>query len=87
MKGAADTTATRAAILDELKKLKRPDGGDLVSRDMVRAQSVEGATARFVIEAPSPAMAQQIEPPRARSRTHRPLGAGDGSRPRGVEGA
>src|SRR6056297_1173853 len=56
---------TRDAILDELKKLELPDGGDLVSRDMVRALSVDGGTARFVIEAPSPDMAQKMEPLRA----------------------
>jgi ATP-binding protein involved in chromosome partitioning len=65
MKGAAFMATTRDAILDELKKLELPDGGDLVSRDMVRALSVDGGTVRFVIEAPSPDMAQQMEPLRA----------------------
>jgi ATP-binding protein involved in chromosome partitioning len=56
---------SRDAILDELRKMELPDGGDLVSRDMVRALSVEGSTARFVIEAPSPEVAQHMEPLRA----------------------
>ena len=63
MKGAADTTAIRIALLDELKKLELPDGGTLASQDMVRALSIAGATARFVIKAPLPAVAQQMAPP------------------------
>ena len=56
---------TRTAIEAALRSLELPDGGDLISRDMVRALSVEGGTARFVIEAPSPEIARHMEPLRA----------------------
>ncbi|MEL6121716.1 MAG: Mrp/NBP35 family ATP-binding protein [Pseudomonadota bacterium] len=56
---------TRAAILAELSKLELPDGGNIVSRDMVRALGVESGEVRFVIEAPNPDMARQMEPLRA----------------------
>lgn len=49
-------------IKDALSKIELPDGGDLVSRDMVRAVSIEGALVRFVIEAPSPEIAKMMEP-------------------------
>jgi len=52
-------------IKTELKRLVLPDGGDLISRDMVRAIVIEGKTVRFVIEAPSPEIARQMEPLRA----------------------
>ena len=39
-----------------------PDGGDLVSRDMIRALAVENGAVRFVIEAPSADIAKQMEP-------------------------
>ncbi len=53
---------TRDAILAELKRIQLPDGGDLVSRDMIRAVTEEGGSVRFVIEAPSAAIAGQMEP-------------------------
>ncbi len=56
---------TRAAILAELERLELPDGGNIVSRDMVRALSVEGDSVRFVIEAPNPEVARRMEPLRA----------------------
>ncbi|MEM9579344.1 MAG: Mrp/NBP35 family ATP-binding protein [Pseudomonadota bacterium] len=52
------TDAIRAA----LARLALPDGGDLISRDMIRALSVEGGAVKFVIEAPSPQIASQMEP-------------------------
>jgi ATP-binding protein involved in chromosome partitioning len=45
-----------------LASLALPDGGDLVSRDMIRALRVENGAARFVIEAPSAEIARQMEP-------------------------
>lgn len=45
-----------------LSTLALPNGKDLVSADMVRALTVEGGTVRFVIEAPSPEVAAQMEP-------------------------
>ncbi|TCP43145.1 Mrp/NBP35 family ATP-binding protein [Rhodovulum marinum] len=56
---------TRDAVLDTLSRIALPDGGDLVSRDMVRALSVEGDAVRFVIEAPDAAQAPAMEPLRA----------------------
>ncbi|MGB8623065.1 MAG: Mrp/NBP35 family ATP-binding protein [Paracoccaceae bacterium] len=55
---------TRDAILDTLKRLTLPDGGDLVSRDMVRALTVEDDTVRFVIEVADAATAGKMEPVR-----------------------
>lgn len=45
-----------------LARLALPDGGDLISRDMIRALTVENGTVRFVIEAPSAEIAAQMEP-------------------------
>ena len=42
---------TRDAVLDCLSHVTLPDGGTLVSRDLVRALSIEGGMVRFVIEA------------------------------------
>jgi ATP-binding protein involved in chromosome partitioning len=56
---------TRDNIEQALRQLSLPDGGDLVSRDMIRALSISGGTVRFVIEAQTPAMARQMEPLRA----------------------
>ena len=56
---------TRQDIEAQLARIELPGGGNLVARDMVRALAVEGRKVRFVIEAPSPAMARQMEPLRA----------------------
>lgn len=53
---------TLGHVKSVLSTLVLPDGGDLVSRDMVRAIAIDGGAVRFVIEAPSPAIAQQMEP-------------------------
>lgn len=54
---------------DKIKKLlatfEIPGGGDLVSRDLIRALSAEGGVVRYVIEAPTAEMARQMEPLRA----------------------
>ncbi len=55
-------SVTREAVLEQLKRLSLPGGGDLVSRDMVRALTVEGAIVRFVLEAPDPEAARKLEP-------------------------
>ncbi len=55
---------TQDEILAALTKIELADGGNIVSRDMVRALSIEGETVRFVLEVPAehgPAM----EPARA----------------------
>ncbi|NDV00356.1 Mrp/NBP35 family ATP-binding protein [Pseudoroseicyclus tamaricis] len=48
-------------VREVLRRLELPDGGDLVSRDMLRALSVEGGRVRFVIEAPNPEVARHME--------------------------
>ncbi|MBS1303830.1 Mrp/NBP35 family ATP-binding protein [Loktanella sp. SALINAS62] len=52
-------------IMAELSRVGLPDGGDLVSRDMIRALTVDGGQVRFVIEAPDAATAARMEPVRA----------------------
>ncbi|MFN3209109.1 MAG: P-loop NTPase [Roseovarius sp.] len=52
-------------IRAQLAQLELPDGGNLVSRDMVRAMRLERGQVRFVLEAPSPEMARHMEPLRA----------------------
>ncbi|SNR26441.1 Mrp/NBP35 family ATP-binding protein [Puniceibacterium sediminis] len=49
-------------IRAQLARLVLPDGGDLISRDMIRALNVDQGRVRFVIEAPSPEIARQMEP-------------------------
>ena len=56
---------TRETIEQALRQLALPDGGDLISRDMVRALTLSEGAVRFVIEAPSPEIARQMEPLRA----------------------
>ncbi|MDJ0826736.1 MAG: Mrp/NBP35 family ATP-binding protein [Rhodobacter sp.] len=52
-------------IRQVLSTVSLPDGGNLATRDMVRALSVEGGSVRFVIESESPEAAQRLEPVRA----------------------
>lgn len=54
----------RDEILEALKRIILPDGGDIVSRDMVRALTVDGGTVRFVLEVPAE-MGPRMEPARA----------------------
>lgn len=51
---------TRDTILAALSQIGLPDGGDLVSRDMIRALQIQDGKVSFIIEAPSPAIAQQM---------------------------
>ena len=53
---------TAEQIREALERLALPDGGTLVSRDMLRALQVEGGQVRFVIEAPTPEIAKLMEP-------------------------
>lgn len=53
---------TRDDILDALRKITLPDGGDLISRDMVRALGAEGGAVRFVIELPEGADGARLAP-------------------------
>lgn len=56
---------TKQIVMDALARVGMPDGGDLVSRDLIRAVHVQGAAVQFVIEAPTPELAAQMEPVRA----------------------
>ncbi|RYG91797.1 MRP family ATP-binding protein [Loktanella sp. IMCC34160] len=51
-------TVSKEQITAALSKVGLPDGGDLISRDMIRALTVDGGTVRFVIEAPTPEAAR-----------------------------
>lgn len=56
---------TKQDILDALSQVMTPDGKNLVSRDLIRALSIDGGKVRFVIEAESPEAASGLEPARA----------------------
>ena len=47
-------------VLKALSRLQLPDGGDLVSKDFIRAVTVHAGSVRFVIEAPSPEIAKKL---------------------------
>ncbi|MGB2894436.1 MAG: iron-sulfur cluster assembly protein, partial [Albidovulum sp.] len=53
-------SVTRDAVLDCLSRISLPDGGTLLSRDLVRALDVEGGMVRFVIEAADAAEARAL---------------------------
>ncbi|KIC20849.1 MULTISPECIES: Mrp/NBP35 family ATP-binding protein [unclassified Leisingera] len=55
-------SVTQEQIRAVLERLALPDGGTLVSRDMLRALRIEGGKVSFVIEAPSPEIAKLMEP-------------------------
>ncbi len=55
----------RRTVEDRLAQITLPDGGNLISRGMIRALTVEGGTVRFVIEAANPELARRMEPMRA----------------------
>ncbi|MCV2881317.1 Mrp/NBP35 family ATP-binding protein [Actibacterium sp. XHP0104] len=52
---------SRRVILDTLGRVSLPDGGDLVSRDLVRALSVESGVVKFVIEVADATQARSYE--------------------------
>ena len=47
------TAISRNDILNTLGKISLPDGGNLVSNDLIRALTIDAANVQFVIEAPS----------------------------------
>lgn len=51
----------RETVISALSRLQLPSGGDLVSRDMIRALVIDGTSVRFVIEAPTPEEARGME--------------------------
>ncbi|MCL3882317.1 Mrp/NBP35 family ATP-binding protein [Marivita sp. GX14005] len=52
---------TEQDVRNALATIAIPGGQDLISADMIRAVQIDGATVRFVIEAPSPEIARQME--------------------------
>ncbi len=56
---------TKDDILATLRRIAMPDGGDLISRDLIRAVQVNEGAVQFVIEAPTPELAARMEPVRA----------------------
>ncbi|MEO9576194.1 MAG: Mrp/NBP35 family ATP-binding protein [Tateyamaria sp.] len=56
---------TKDDILSALRRIEMPDGGDLVSRDLIRAVQVQSDEVQFIIEAPSPELAARMESVRA----------------------
>ena len=58
-------SVTREAVLQALSQVGLPGGGDLVSRDLVRALVIEGGAVRFVIEAADPDAARALVPAQA----------------------
>ena len=52
----------RDQIIQELEKIKMPNGQSIVALDMVRALTIEKSHVQFVIEAPSAAVAGALEP-------------------------
>ena len=51
-------SVNREAVMAALSAVSLPDGGDLVSRDVIRALVIEGGQVRFVIEAATPDQAR-----------------------------
>ncbi|NPD15154.1 Mrp/NBP35 family ATP-binding protein [Xinfangfangia sp. D13-10-4-6] len=58
-------TATRETVTNTLAGIALPDGGSLVSRDLIRALVVEAGVVRFVIEAESADHARALAPVQA----------------------
>jgi ATP-binding protein involved in chromosome partitioning len=57
-------SVTKEQILEALSRVQLPNGETLISRDMMRAVSINEDVVQFVIEAPSPEVAAQMEPVR-----------------------
>ena len=57
-------TLSRDQVLATLARISLPDGGDLVSRDMVRALGIDNGGVRFILEAPDADTARKMEPVR-----------------------
>ncbi len=62
-------TVTRDQVMGSLAGVSVPEGGTLVSRDMIRALTVEGGVIRFVIEAATPDAARALAPVQAQAET------------------
>jgi ATP-binding protein involved in chromosome partitioning len=58
-------TVERDLVMRTLAGVALPGGGDLVSRDLIRALAIDGGTVRFVIEAATPDEARALGPVQA----------------------
>ncbi len=58
-------TVDRDLVMRTLAGIALPGGGDLVSRDLIRALAVDGGAVRFVIEAATPDEARALGPVQA----------------------
>lgn len=58
-------TVDRDLVMRALAGVALPGGGDLVSRDLIRALAIDGGTVRFVIEATTPDEARTLGPAQA----------------------
>ncbi len=56
---------SRENVMAALGAVSVPEGGTLVSRDLIRALMIDGGQVRFVIEAATPEQARSLEPARA----------------------
>jgi ATP-binding protein involved in chromosome partitioning len=57
-------SVTKEQVLEALNRVQLPNGETLISSDMIRAVSINEDVVQFVIEAPSPEVAAQMEPAR-----------------------
>ncbi|MBP7003071.1 Mrp/NBP35 family ATP-binding protein [Amaricoccus sp.] len=57
-------TVTRSDVLEALRRVPMPEGGNIVDADVVRALTVEGGAVRFVLEVDA-ARGRALEPVRA----------------------
>ncbi len=55
---------SRENVMSALARITLADGGDIVSRDMVRALGIDDGSVRFVLEAPDADSARKMEPVR-----------------------
>ncbi len=62
---------TREAVIEVLAGVALPGGGTLVSRDLLRALTVEAGAIRFVIEAATPEEARALAPAQAQAEAAR----------------
>ena len=60
-KDEATMTLSRDIVLSALRRLTLPDGGDVVSRDLVRAVQVTGDKVSFILEVETPDQARAME--------------------------
>jgi ATP-binding protein involved in chromosome partitioning len=67
LSGVRMMTLDKDSVMAALTAVDLPGGGTLVSRDLIRALTVEGGNIRFVIEADSPDQARALAPVQAQA--------------------